>query len=84
MTRWPRNRLVLALEVLVILPTKPPGAPWTALVADLEVPERVLYRLFRDLRETDIRIGSGVTPDGRNGYWLEGAGKGLREKLGLG
>jgi predicted DNA-binding transcriptional regulator YafY len=78
-----RERLRLAFELLAALPLRPPGVPLAALVIDLGVSERALYRLIADLRRAGVAIETSAIGSGPCGYFVGAESHPLLVKLGF-
>lgn len=83
MRPWPRDRLHVALELLATLPPRPPGVPLRALVTDLGISERALYRLMADLRSGGINIETAAIGEGPCGYFVGQTSHELLRKIGV-
>lgn len=71
-----RDHLVLVLELLGMLPTRPPGALLDDLIDELGVKRRAFYRLLSYCRAAGIGIEAKLLADGRRaGYYLGDRGK---------
>jgi len=81
---------VAGFTLLVLLPTRAPGATIESLVVDIghngskTTSRRALYRLIADLRAAGFQIESEVLPNGKRGHFVTGITPDLMRKLGLG
>jgi predicted DNA-binding transcriptional regulator YafY len=69
MHKWPRDRLTLALQLLVALPAHPTTGV-RDLIAELECSKGAFYRILADLRAAGFGIGKQHLPDGQPAYFV--------------
>jgi hypothetical protein len=80
MAKYPRDRLVLALQLLASLPSHPTSTV-DEMLAELECPRTTFYDLIADLRHAGFGIEKRFLATGKVSYFISGRDRALVERI---